>query len=351
MLNLDLNSYMTDMVYELVPNVKKHGNELIMKCPICGDSSKKKTLKRGHWYINEGMYYCFNGGCAAGDGHGMSGIKFLSLLAHKTIIEIKAELIERATKYSNINNKITNINIAKVKNFNTNSIDNLFDDKTEKNTNLIENTILDNTWTDILPKFVEDYLKKRKINLAPYLPKNFKFYYNKKYNRLIIPWINDYYQERALTKKDEENYGKYIFPPNINKSIFGLNNIDQNFKYIFLLEGVFDSIFVKNGVAVGGLNLSSSQKELLLPYQNNGFKIIFFMDNQWCDKSAYEKTIKILKEQPFTELFIWPNKLKNYKDVNDTIIESNNCIKLWSNENFLISRIFHGLSGTMELFK
>jgi hypothetical protein len=65
------------------------------------------------------------------------------------------------------------------------------------------------------------------------------------------------------------------------------------------------------------------------------------MDNQYKDKSSYEETLKLSKENPNINLFIWPEHLRNFKDVNDTIIYSDKFLNLWSNEKFLINRIFH----------
>lgn len=44
---------------------------------------------------------------------------------------------------------------------------------------------------------------------------------------------------------------KYIFPKDKKKLVAGLDNIDVSFPYIILLEGFYDSVFVKNGVCVG----------------------------------------------------------------------------------------------------
>ena len=44
---------------------------------------------------------------------------------------------------------------------------------------------------------------------------------------------------------------KYIFPKDMKKLMYGIDNIDISFPYIFLFEGVFDSVFVKNGIATG----------------------------------------------------------------------------------------------------
>ena len=97
----DLTGYMADMVYELVPGVRRQGhNQLNFRCPICGDG-KKKTSRRGHFYLAEGTYYCWNAGCPAYE-HGMSGLQFLSAVTGKTYTELKSELIKRAGTFNNI---------------------------------------------------------------------------------------------------------------------------------------------------------------------------------------------------------------------------------------------------------
>lgn len=73
----------------------------------------------------------------------------------------------------------------------------------------------------------------------------------------------------------------------------------------------------------------------------NDYTIVYFMDNQYKDKSSYDETLKLAIEQPWINLFIWPEKLKDYKDVNDTIIASDNFLRLWSNEGFLQNRVFN----------
>ena len=255
----DLNAYMADMVYEYIPGVKRVGsNKLNFRCPLCGDG-KKKTSHRGWFYIDTGTYFCWNAGCVASDS-GMQGLKFLSLISGKPIPEIKSELIKKAGSFSNAINK------PKIKNINQSIFDELVESKNSK----IEKYILDKIdlgeWTDKLPKFVNNYILNRKLLKAPFLPKTFKFYYDKKLKRLVIPWSNNYYQERTILKSQWKE-DKYKFPVDSEKPIFGLENIDKNFKYIFLVEGVFDSIWVKNGVAVGSLQLSNHQSIVDISYQ------------------------------------------------------------------------------------
>lgn len=46
----DLTPYMVDMIYELIPGVRRRGDKLNFRCPICGDG-KKKTSHRGYFYL------------------------------------------------------------------------------------------------------------------------------------------------------------------------------------------------------------------------------------------------------------------------------------------------------------
>jgi hypothetical protein len=334
----DLNTYMADMVYEYIPGVKRVGsNKLNFRCPLCGDG-KKKTSHRGWFYIDTGSYFCWNAGCIAADS-GIQGLKFLSLVSGKPISEIKSELIKKAGSFSNALEKpeIKNISFS------------LFND--ENNDSKIEKYILDKIdlgdWTDKLPKFVQSYLENRKLNKASFLSKDYKFYYDKKLKRLVIPWSNEYYQERTIFKSQSKE-DKYLFPSNSEKPIFGLENIDTRFKYIFLVEGVFDSIWVKNGVAVGSLTLSNHQKELLKPYEND-YTIVYLMDNQHSDKSSLEKTIKLCEKNPYANIFIWPKALHMFKDINDTIIFHDKFINVWKDENYLKKYIFNGIRAKLEL--
>lgn len=335
----DLNSYMGDMIYEYVPGVKRVGsNKLNFKCPLCGDG-KKKTSHRGWFFLDTGSYFCWNAGCIAAET-GMSGLKFLSLISGKNISDIRSELIKKAGTFSNALQK------HDLKNMNQN----LFNDLIESKNSKIEKYILDKIdlgeWTDKLPKFVESYITNRKLLKAPFLPNEFKFYYNKKLKRLVIPWNNEYYQERTLLKSQWKEE-KYKFPVNSEKPIFGLENIDYNFKYIFLVEGVFDSIWVKNGVAVGSLSLSNHQKELLKQYSD--FTIIYLPDNQYSDPSSKNKSIKISENNPYQNIFIWPEKLKKFKDINETIIFNDKFIDIWKDEQFLLKYVSNGINAKLAL--
>lgn len=340
---LDLNSYMTDFIFDYISNVKYVGqNKLNFRCPLCGDG-KKSTSHRGWFYIDTGSYFCWNAGCIANES-GLSGLKFLSLISGKSITEVRQELINRARRFNSpIINKTNN-----------NEKFLLFDDENESNNSkkcqYIINKIKDDEWDENLPNFVIEYINKRKLLKAPFLPKSFKFFFNKKMKRLVIPWTDTYYQERQIIKSNETSM-KYVFPKGIEKPLFGLDNIDKNFKYIFILEGVFDSIWVKNGVAAGSLRLSNYQNDILKKYKNDGFELIYMPDNQQKDESSFEKSIKFCKDAPFEKIFIWPKSLKCFKDINESIIFNDKFIDLWKNEKFLTQNVFNGIKAKLKLMK
>ena len=73
-------------------------NQLNFRCPLCGDG-KKKTSRRGHYYLSTGTYYCWNAGCIAYD-KGLSGLQLLSKLTKRSQHELKAELIKRAGTFN-----------------------------------------------------------------------------------------------------------------------------------------------------------------------------------------------------------------------------------------------------------
>ena len=332
----DLKPYIIDLIYENISGVSRHGNQLNFRCPICGDGHKRKS-KRGHFYLDTNSYYCFNGGCDANE-HGMSGLVFLSKVMAIPVQDVKRELIKRA---GSMKKAMKEAQVYQK-------------DETLKKQNfipsaegLIKEHILDGDWTDELPSFVEEIIEKRKLKKAPFLPKDFHFYFDKKEERLVIPWNENYYQERAITYEQEKE-AKYKFPSDIEKPVFGISELDKNISYVFLVEGVFDSIWVKNGVAVGSLTISNHQRKILIDNAQD-LELVYLMDNQWRDKTSLEKTIKILKEEPFAKVFIWPKELKQFKDINESIMYSDKMIKLWSNIDFLKSRIAYGVKGMLML--
>ena len=328
---------MADMVFDYVHGAKRVGrNKINFRCPICGDGKKSKS-HRGWFYIDSGSYFCWNAGCRANE-HAMSGINFLMEVSGLSYAEIKSELIKRAGTFTNA--------IKEEK-----RVKDLFEDEIEEKhefEGIFREKINDGIWIEELPKWVTDYINKRKLLKAPFLPKGFKFLYDRFEKRLVIPWTKDYYQARALLK-EQELKEKYKFPSNIEKPLFGLDTINENFKYIFILEGVFDSIWIPNGIASGSLRLSNSQKTTLAEYEDKGFTLVYMMDNMFKDNSGKDFALKIIENEPYKKIFIWPNELRKFKDVNESIISSDEFIDIWKNQDMLIKNSFNGVMAKLKM--
>ena len=84
-------------------------------------------------------------------------------------------------------------------------------------------------------------------------------------------------------------------------------------------------MFLKNGVAVAGINESKTKSFTPLQIQQlNGYilhKKIWVLDNQWTDSASKIKTKNLIDAGE--QVFLWPEYLKQYKDLNDYCVEKN----------------------------
>lgn len=193
------------------------------------------------------------------------------------------------------------------------------------------------------------FIRKRRLNKAINKPDSFyislKDYTHK--NRLCIPFENDkneieFYQTRTIIKSNDD-LPKYLGKTGADKTVFGANRISEDFDYIFIFEGPIDSMFVKNGVAIAGVDITLKQKQILNQYPFH--QKIWVMDNQHVDKTALEVTMKLIEKGE--TVFIWP-KMTSVKDINDI------CIRKKLNEfsaNIIVKNSFNGLQAKLNLAK
>lgn len=161
------------------------------------------------------------------------------------------------------------------------------------------------------------------INKPPALYISLKDFIHK--NRLIIPYY-DYkgkiiwYQSRAIYKKDEIDRPKYLSKLNSEKAVFGINKINEQLDYLFIFEGPIDSMFVANGLAMGGITMTDLQKEQMNRYKL--YQKIWILDNQLSEnKDVKNEVIKLLENGE--RVFIWPKKYKGIKDINELCVKVN----------------------------
>ena len=164
---------------------------------------------------------------------------------------------------------------------------------------------------------------------------------------ILIPWkingIDAYYQINDFEHHDSLGR-KYIFPSKKEKLIYGLDNIDLSFPYIICFEGVYDSLFIPNGIAIGGKSLTSLQHEIIMKrYPNH--QIVLSFDN---DKAGLDAMMKEIKKHP-TEFkyFKWFDENTKEKDINDYVLKRNNTNQ-FKNKEFVKDLIVSPI--TMKMF-
>ena len=291
----------------------KTPSEINFRCPICGDSRKNMTKKRGYFYRRTGTYYCFNCGTS------MTGYAFLRAICPHDVFD-------------------SIINEYKVLNFNS-----IVKGKSGNAESSIENHsgieilspspsykyLLEMGWkTRPLSDAAKSYLDQRKIPegkrdmmLSMFDPSGREF--------IVIMYIWDdstiYHQLANFNKYDIKGQGsvKYIFPKDENisfqqKPVFNIGNVNVSFPYIICTEGVFDSLFVKNGVALGGRSLTEYQMKMISTFYPR-HRIVLAFDN---DQPGIQAALRHMERYPdllYLDMYDLLNAA-NVKDLNDFVL-------------------------------
>jgi len=207
-------------------------------------------------------------------------------------------------------------------------------------------------------KFVQkalDVIHQRRLDTAVNRPKDFWISLTDRVHRdrLVIPFYDAdnkivHYQSRTLVEKKGWAAPKYLSKSNSEKTLFGINNITDKSKYIFITEGPLDACFISNGIAVAGITegkgdtFTDKQKEQLKHFISH--EIVWVLDNQRKDQTSKKKTGMLIKQG--YKVFLWPKELKRFKDINDACVAH----KLDSiAEKFILANTYDGLQAKMLL--
>ena len=304
--------YVIENFYRCVsqPSYNKYTNTYNGSCPFCkeGKSFGKKTR---FFYIPEKeLAFCHN--C----GYSKKTFNFLLDLTEKPFNEIINEIKKLD------NTEVPFIKEEIVEKVRTPSLPDDCINLSDENQLKFHNT-------SPVVSICLNLLKKRRLNTAINRPKTFYISLTDKVhkNRLVLPFydVNGdiiHYQTRTLLPADERIKPKYLSKVKSEKSLYGIHNIDPNLEYVFIFEGPIDSYFIKNGLAVCGIAEDSSRTFTPLQQKQIGqlasYKKIWCLDNQWNDNASLKKS-SILLDNGET-IFIWPEELKDFKDVNEYCI-------------------------------
>lgn len=300
--------------------IKFFPERMNVACPICGDSEKSSTKKRGNLYYKNLMYKCFNCGRFT---------SFTKLCEHFSV-DIPLDKRLQLYDYIDSNTYFTQANddyvITKL-------------DKLIKLDDFIHfyNTHPEHKLTNIKPvekgsPVYQYLLLNRKIVDDPNLYEGIYHYtdtwsepvvviLNRHKNKLMgiqLRNLKDEKKKRFYKIYEFDDIYKPMYPDNpmdefetiaYNKLSHFINILNVDFsKPVTIFEGYFDSKFYPNSVGIVGVNtdLSFLQKDKSL-------KIRFFYDN---DEDGYKAARKKLSEG--YEVFLWKllfkNIIKNKKD-------------------------------------
>jgi hypothetical protein len=136
---------------------------------------------------------------------------------------------------------------------------------------------------------------------------------------------------------------KYLTFCDENIKIYNYYNVDDS-KNVDILEGCIDSFFIENAIATSGL--TGIENSDLFEIIKKKFRLrTWVFDNPYNDKAG------LIKIEQFADagerVFIWPRKLKNFKDVNE-IIEKSDVTKLQLTK-YISDNSYQGLSASVNI--
>ena len=301
----DFKQFINEKILLYLPqNRVRRGDHWNFSCPLCHEG-KSKRKKRGYFSISNCVYHCFN--CDAS----LSGFKFLKILSGADFEDIKNEYRELKARKGDTCSFRKQIS----ENEQLSAISYL---------NSLQSAIKPE-WKNPLTEIASKYLNDRKVLDAPFLKGKLYSVFDKNKNEyILIPWkingIDAYYQVNDFRHNDSLGR-KYIFPSGKEKLVYGLDNIDLSFPYIICLEGVYDSLFIPNAVAIGGKSLTKFQHELISKrYPNH--QIVLSFDN---DEAGFSAMAKEIRKNPTEFKYLkWFGENTKEKDINDFILKKNN---------------------------
>ena len=314
------------------PTFKKNAGTYTGECPYCHEG-KSAGKKRRFFYIpDEDHLYCHNCNTSR------NGLEFVKEQTGMSISEI---LIESEVHTATVEEIIVKSDFYKK--YNPKSLP-------EDSINLFDNNQISFYKENQVIKDALEFIHNRRLDTAVNKPRSLWIsltdYTHK--NRVVFPFYSpdgsakvEFYQSRALYDEDAE-IAKYLSKSNSDKAIFNIDKVTTDLDYIFLQEGPIDAMFLRNSVALAGINPTEDQLSkinALYPIHN----LVYVLDNQWLDKTSYKVTKELLDKGE--SVFIWPKELIKFKDLNEL------CIHLEKDEikpEFIIKHTYTGMKGLIQ---
>ncbi|MGA1433768.1 MAG: DNA primase [Candidatus Nanopelagicaceae bacterium] len=311
------------MSSRLVLFARKKADLYNFRCPYCGDSQKRRNKARGYLFKikNDFVFKCHN--CGMGrtlanflkdqdtflhDQYVMEKFKDGKTGKGTTVPNPKFEFKEpKFVKKDTGLEKISDLNIS------------------HPAREYLENRgIKDLEYFYYCPKFKEWTNKQKKMfdNLKQDSP------------RIIIPFKDKQgnlfgYQGRSLAPKAKLRYITIMLDEEQPK-IFGLDRINET-ETVYVTEGPFDSMFIRNSIAMCGSDVELSSLDC---------QFVYIYDNEPRNKQIVERIDKTIRQG--NKVVIWPKNIQQ-KDINDMVLAGLNV------QNVVESNVYSGLEATLKL--
>ena len=295
------------------------------RCPICGDSQRNKNKARGFVFQMKGKlrYKCHNCGAS---------LTFDKFLEHEDPVlykQFRLEKFEESGRVKPDMRKVKRI-VSTTPKFRVDILSSLTPLETLNNSHPAREYILNRK----LPTEALYYTEKFQEWVNSVKPDTFPEIKNDE-ERIIIPFIDREgvcfgFQGRSL-----HSVGLRYITILIDEEqpkIFGLNRLDYD-KTVFICEGPFDSLLLKNSIAMAGADLSDSDSSL--PTNR-----VFVLDNEPRNREIVGRITKLIDRGE--SVVIWPNNIKE-KDINEMTLAG------LSPQEIIESNIYSGLTATLKL--
>ena len=287
------------------------------RCPLCGDSQKHKNKARGYFYQvkTNTNYKCHNCGASLSFNNFLKQIdstlhkqytleKFKDGFTGKGFVveEPKFEFKKPVFKKDLDLPKASEVPVAK---------------------EYLENRKLDPTQFYFASKFME-WVNTQKQTFDTI---------RRDESRIIIPMYDTErnligFQGRSLVPNSVK-YITVMLQKNAPK-IYGLDKINPD-KTVYVVEGPFDSTFVKNSIALCGSDGDMAHLK--------GSDIVFVYDNEPRNKEIIQRIERCIDRGE--RVIIWPRSIED-KDINDMVLSGHNVMSI------LESNIYSNLEAKVK---
>lgn len=320
--------YLKQIGYRLDGFKQLDTHQWVSRCPICGDSVKKKTKKRGYFYEVKGgiSFHCFNCQTSSSFGKFLKGFD-LNLYKQYSLDKFRES-------HNFIDNSSLESNDEIIEKFIIREQEKLKSSKFKKFfNNLPKISELPESHTAV--KYISSRQIPDSFKKCLYYAESFvewtttftdKYSKLKEHSRLIIPFFDKdgnpiYFQGRSFGSI-EPRYFTYKIDQSCTIKAYGLDRIRSGYP-IYVVEGPIDSMFLKNGVAVASSALHK--------FHLDGYDNIYVFDNE----PRNPEICALLKEaiDEGKKVVIWPAAIVE-KDINDMIVSGKNVVDIIEDNTF-----------------